>query len=56
LQLFMEPDSVSGDGAPISVATAPDGQHYLQVENEDPAKLQRLPGLDRQGDEIHTGS
>ncbi|MGA8328874.1 MAG: hypothetical protein WB777_06235, partial [Mycobacterium sp.] len=56
LQLFMEPDSVSGDGAPISVATAPDGQHYLQVENEDPDKLQRLPGLDRQGAEIHTGS
>ncbi len=56
LQLFMEPDSVSGDGAPISVATAPDGRHYLQVENEDPDKLQRLPGLDRQGDEIRTGS
>jgi hypothetical protein len=56
LQLFMEPDSVSGDGAPISVAAAPDGRHYLQVENEDPDKLQRLPGLDRQGDEIRTGS
>jgi hypothetical protein len=56
LQLFMEPDSVSGDGAPISVATGPNGQHYLQVENEDPDKLQRLPGLDRQGAEIRTGS
>ena len=56
LQLLMEPDSVSGDGAPISVATAPDGRHYLQVENEDPDKLQRLPALDRQRDEIRTGS
>ncbi|BBX48755.1 hypothetical protein GCM10009641_01990 [Mycobacterium cookii] len=56
LQLLLEPDSVSGDGAPISVATAPDGQHYLQVENEDSDKLQRLPHIDRPGDEIHTGS
>jgi hypothetical protein len=56
LQLFTEPDSVSGDGAPISVATAADGQHYLQVENEDPDKLQRLPGLERYDDDIHTGS
>ncbi len=56
LQLFIEPDSVSGDGAPISVATASDGRHYLHVENEDPDKLQRLPRLDRQGDELHIGS
>ncbi|MGA9490066.1 MAG: hypothetical protein WBV80_07400 [Mycobacterium sp.] len=56
LQLLMEPDSVSGDGAPISVATAADGQHYLQVENEDPDKLQRLPHVDRLGDEVRTGS
>lgn len=43
LQLFMEPDSVSGDGPAISVATAGDGRRYLQVENEDAGKLQRLP-------------
>jgi hypothetical protein len=43
LQLFMEPDSVSGDGPAISVATAADGRRYLQVENEDADKLQRLP-------------
>jgi hypothetical protein len=43
LQLFMEPDSVSGDGPAISVATAEDGRRYLQVENEDADKLQRLP-------------
>jgi hypothetical protein len=43
LQLFMEPDSVSGDGPTITVATADDGHRYLQVENEDADKLQRLP-------------
>ncbi len=43
LQLFMKPDSVSGDGPAISVATAADGRRYLQVENEDADKLQRLP-------------
>ena len=43
LQLFMEPDSVSGDGPAISVATAADGRRYLQVENEDADKLERLP-------------
>ncbi len=43
LQLFMEPDSVSGDGPAISVATAANGRRYLQVENEDADKLQRLP-------------
>jgi hypothetical protein len=43
LQLFMEPDSVSGDAPAISVATAPNGRRYLQVENEDADKLQRLP-------------
>jgi hypothetical protein len=43
LRLFMEPDSVGGDGAAISVATADNGRRYLQVENEDSGKLQRLP-------------
>ena len=43
LQLFMEPDSVSGDGPAITVATADDGRRYLQIENEDADKLQRLP-------------
>ncbi|MDT7734055.1 MAG: hypothetical protein QOE12_1229 [Mycobacterium sp.] len=43
LQLFMEPDSVSGDGPAISVATADNGRRYLKVENEDSGKLQRLP-------------
>jgi hypothetical protein len=43
LQLFMEPDSVSGEGPAISVATAANGRRYLQVENEDADKLQRLP-------------
>ncbi len=43
LQLFMEPDSVSGDGPAIHVATADDGRRYLQVENEDSGKLHRLP-------------
>jgi hypothetical protein len=43
LQLFMEPDSVSGEGPAISVATAADGRRYLQVENEDADRLQRLP-------------
>ena len=45
LQLLLEPDSVSGDGTPIGVATAADGRRYLQVENEDPDKLLRLPRL-----------
>jgi hypothetical protein len=52
LALFMEPDSVSGGGPPISVATAADGQRYLQVANEDPDKLRRLPRCDRQDNEI----
>ncbi len=53
LQLFMEPDSVSGDGAAISVATAANGRRYLQVQNEDADKLLRLPrgcGQDNAGD------
>lgn len=45
LQLFMEPDSVSGDGPSIEVATADDGRRYLQVENEDADRLARLPRL-----------
>ncbi len=46
LQLFMEPDSVSDpDGRAITVATDADGRRYLQVENEDADKLQRLPRL-----------
>jgi hypothetical protein len=43
LQLFLEPDSVSGDGPAISVAATDNGRRYLQVENEDSGKLQRLP-------------
>jgi hypothetical protein len=43
LQLLMEPDSVSGEGPAISVATAADGRRYLQVENEDTDKLHRIP-------------
>jgi len=43
LQLLMEPDSVSGEGPVISVATAADGGRYLQVENEDADKLHRIP-------------
>ena len=43
LQLLMEPDSVSGEGPVISVATAADGRRYLQVENEDADKLHRIP-------------
>jgi hypothetical protein len=43
LQLVMEPDSVSGEGPAISVATAGDGRRYLQVENEDADKLHRIP-------------
>jgi len=43
LQLLMEPDSVSGEGPAISVATAADGRRYLQVENEDADKLHRIP-------------
>jgi hypothetical protein len=43
LQLFMEPDSVSGDGPAITVATAANGRRYLQVQNADADKLQRLP-------------
>jgi hypothetical protein len=43
LQLLMEPDSVSGEGAAISVASAADGRRYLQVENEDADKLHRIP-------------
>jgi hypothetical protein len=52
LELLMEPDSVSGGGPPISVATAADGQRYLQVANEDPDKLRRLPRCGRQDNEI----
>jgi hypothetical protein len=43
LQLLMEPDSVSGEGSAISVATSADGRRYLQVENEDAEKLHRIP-------------
>ena len=43
LQLLMEPDTVSGEGRAISVATAVDGRRYLQVENEDADKLRRIP-------------
>jgi hypothetical protein len=43
LQLLMEPDSVSGEGPAISVASAADGRRYLQVENEDADKLHRIP-------------
>ena len=43
LQLLREPDSVSGEGPAISVATAADGRRYLQVENEDADKLHRIP-------------
>jgi hypothetical protein len=52
LQLLMEPDSVSGDGPAISVATAADGRRYLQVENEDADKLQRLPRCCGQDNEM----
>jgi hypothetical protein len=52
LKLLMEPDSVSDGGPPITVATAADGQRYLQVTNEDPDKLQRLPRCGRQDNEI----
>jgi hypothetical protein len=51
LQLVMEPDSVSGDGPAISVATAADGRRYLQVENEDADKLHRIPRCGGQDDE-----
>jgi hypothetical protein len=51
LQLLMEPDSVSGEGPPISVATAADGRRYLQVENEDADKLHRIPRCCGQDDE-----
>ncbi|WIM88032.1 hypothetical protein PT015_00405 [Candidatus Mycobacterium wuenschmannii] len=54
LQLFMEPDSVSGDGPAIQVLTADDGRRYLQVQNEDAEKLQRLPRLCGQ-DNVATG-
>ena len=53
LQLLMEPDSVSGDGPAISVATAADGRRYLQVENEDADKLQRLPRCCGQDNEMN---
>ncbi|MGC1802761.1 MAG: hypothetical protein WA752_01765 [Mycobacterium sp.] len=52
LELLMEPDSVSGGGPPISVATAADGQRYLRVANEDPDRLRRLPRCGRQDNEI----
>ncbi|HEY1841598.1 MAG TPA: hypothetical protein VGG53_15535 [Mycobacterium sp.] len=52
LQLRMEPDSVSGDGPAISVGTAADGRRYLQVDNEDADKLQRLPRCCGQDNEI----
>jgi hypothetical protein len=52
LELLMEPDSVSGGGPPISVATAADGHRYLEVANEDPDKLRRLPRCGRQDNEI----
>ncbi|HEY6819850.1 MAG TPA: hypothetical protein VI196_10810 [Mycobacterium sp.] len=51
LQLVMEPDSVSGEGPAISVATAADGRRYLQVENEDADKLRRIPRCGGQDDE-----
>lgn len=53
LQLLMEPDSVSGDGSPISVATT-DGRRYLHVENEDPHRLLRLLHCSRQHTQIET--
>jgi hypothetical protein len=51
LQLLMEPDSVSGEGPAISVASAADGRRYLQVENEDADKLHRIPRCCGQDDE-----
>jgi hypothetical protein len=39
----MEPDSVSGEGSAIGVASAADGRRYLQVENEVADKLHRIP-------------
>jgi hypothetical protein len=51
LQLLMGPDSVSGDGPAISVASAADGRRYLQVENEDADKLHRIPRCSGQDDE-----
>jgi len=42
LQLLLEPDSVSGGGLPIGVATGEDGRRRLRVEREDPDKLHRL--------------
>jgi hypothetical protein len=51
LQLLMEPDSVSGEGSAISVASAADGRRYLQVENEDAEKLHRIPRCCGQDDE-----
>ncbi len=49
LQLLMEPDSASGEGSAISVATAADGRRYLQVKNEDADKLHRIPRCRGQG-------
>ena len=51
LQLLMEPDSVSGEGPAISVATATDGRRYLHVENEDADRLHRIPRCCGQDDE-----
>jgi hypothetical protein len=51
LQLLMEPDSVSGEGSAIGVASAADGRRYLQVENEDADRLHRIPRCCGQDDE-----
>jgi hypothetical protein len=54
LQLFTEPDSVSGEGPAVTVATAADGRRYLQVDREDADKMQRLPRCSGQDDLIET--
>jgi hypothetical protein len=43
MQLLIEPDTASGEGPAVSVATAADGRRYLQVENEDADTLHRIP-------------
>jgi hypothetical protein len=56
LQLLLEPDSVSGGGLPIGVATGEDGRRRLRVEREDPDKLHRLLPCCRHDNEIQTAA
>jgi hypothetical protein len=56
LQLLLEPDSVSGGGLPIGVATGEDGRRRLRVEREDPDKLHRLVPCCRHDNEIQTAA